>query len=82
MPMKKLYLLKIILEKGDWTGAMRITIEAYDAKLTYETSNDDPTGGEWLEIFTKMLVVLPGFAPDIIKLADGGRYKCDYEEGQ
>ena len=58
---------------------MRITLEAYNHKYTFESQADDFTAEELKEQFSRLLV-LAGYSPSVIELADGGRYNCEYEE--
>ena len=47
---------------------MRIQVEAYDNKLTWETKHDDLDINEMLDIWEKLMIVLT-YHPDIIKRA-------------
>lgn len=58
---------------------MRITLESYNHTYTFESQADDFTAEDLKEQFSRLLV-LAGFAPSVIELADGGKYKCEYEE--
>ena len=58
---------------------MKITLEMYDHKYTFEAPQDDFGADELKEIFSR-LMVQAGFAPNVIWLADGGHWKCEYEE--
>lgn len=56
---------------------MKITLELHDAKITYESPSDDYDASELKEIFSRMLVQVT-FPPQVIDLADGGHYECEY----
>lgn len=58
---------------------MRITLESYGHTYTFESQTDDFTAEELKEQFSRLLV-LAGYSPSVIELADGGRYNCEYEE--
>lgn len=58
---------------------MKITLESYDHTYTFESQADDFTAEELKEQFSRLLV-LAGYSPSVIELADGGRYNCEYEE--
>ena len=58
---------------------MRITLEAYNHTYTFECQADDFSAEELKEQFSRLLV-LAGYSPSVIELADGGRYNCKYEE--
>lgn len=60
---------------------MKITLEYYDAKITYEEDGNDFSAEELKEIFSRMLVVAT-FSPDVIEPKDGGKYECQYVEGK
>ena len=60
---------------------MRITLEMYDSKYTYESDRNDYNANEIKEIFSRMLVQAT-FPPSVIEPAEGGRYKCEYVEGE
>lgn len=58
---------------------MRITLESYEHTYTFESQSDDFTAEELKEQFSRLLV-LAGYSPSVIELAEGGRYNCKYEE--
>lgn len=58
---------------------MRITLESYNHTYTFGSQADDFTAEELKEQFSRLLV-LAGYSPSVIELADGGRYNCEYEE--
>ena len=58
---------------------MRLTLEAYNHKYTFESQADDFTADDLKEQFSRLLV-LAGYSPSVIELADGGKYNCKYEE--
>lgn len=60
---------------------MRITLEMHGNKYIYESDADDYPANEIKEIFSRMLVQAT-FPPDVIELAEGGRYKCEYMEDE
>lgn len=60
---------------------MKITLEYYDAKITYEEEGTDFSSVDLKEIFSRMLVQAT-FPPDVIDLKDGGKYECKYIEGE
>jgi hypothetical protein len=58
---------------------MKIVLEMYGSKYTYESDKNDYTANELKEIFSRMLVQAT-FSPNVIEPAEGGRYKCEYVE--
>ena len=58
---------------------MKITSESYGHTYTFESQADDFTAEDLKEQFSRLLV-LAGYSPSVIELADGGRYDCKYEE--
>lgn len=58
---------------------MKIVLEMYGSKYTYESDKNDYTANELKEIFSRMLVQAT-FSPNVIELAEGGRFKCEYVE--
>lgn len=58
---------------------MKITLEMYDSKYTYESDRDDYDANEMKEIFSRMLVQA-AFSPSVIELAEGGHFECEYVE--
>ena len=60
---------------------MRITLEMYDSRIIYESDKDDYKANELKEIFSRMMVQAT-YSPDVIELADGGHWKCEYEEDE
>lgn len=60
---------------------MKITLEMYDNKYTYESDRNDYDANEIKEIFSRMLVQAT-FSPDVIEPSEGGHYKCEYVEGE
>lgn len=59
---------------------MKITLEMHDEKYTFESQQDDYNSNEVKEIFSR-LMVQAGFAPNVLWLADGGHFDCEYKEG-
>ena len=57
---------------------MKITLEAYGKKYTFESEMDDYNGDELKEIFTRMMVQA-GFPPSVIECDDGGHFECEYK---
>lgn len=53
---------------------MKITLELYNEKYTAESEQNDYTGDELKEIFSRMMV-LAGYSPSVIELDGGGRYE-------
>lgn len=60
---------------------MKITLEMYDSKYTYESDRNDYNANEIKEIFSRMLVQAT-FPPSVIEPAEGGHYECEYMEEQ
>lgn len=60
---------------------MKITLEMYDNKYTYESDRNDYNANEIKEIFSRMLVQAT-FPPDVIETSEGGHYECEYMEGE
>ena len=60
---------------------MRITLEIYDSRIIYESDNDDYKANELKEIFSRMMVQAT-YSPDVIELAEGGHYECEYKEDE
>lgn len=60
---------------------MKITLEMYDHKYTFEAPQDDFGADELKEIFSR-LMVQAGFAPNVIWLAEGGHFECEYKEDE
>lgn len=58
---------------------MKITLEMYDHKYTFEAPQDDFGADELKEIFSR-LMVQAGFSPSVLWLADGGYFECEYKE--
>lgn len=58
---------------------MRITLETHNNKYIYESDFEDYDANELKEIFSRMLVQAT-FPPDVIDLAEGAHYKCEYKE--
>lgn len=58
---------------------MKIVLEMYDSKYTYESDKNDYDASELKEIFSRMLVQAT-FSPEVIEPAEGGRFKCEYVE--
>ena len=56
---------------------MKITLEMYDSKYTYESDRNDYNANELKEIFSRLMVQAT-FSPDVIETADWGHYKCEY----
>lgn len=56
---------------------MKLTLEMYDNKYTFETDKDDYNGDQMKEIFTRMLVQA-GYPASVIDCADGGHFECKY----
>lgn len=60
---------------------MRITLEMHNNKYIYESDSEDYDANELKEIFSRMLVQAT-FSPDVIELAEGGHWKCEYKEDE
>ena len=60
---------------------MKITLEMYDSKYTYESDRNDYNANEIKEIFSRMLVQAT-FPPNVIEPAEGGHFKCEYKEDE
>lgn len=60
---------------------MRITLEMYDSKYTYESDRNDYNANELKEIFSRLLVQAT-FSPEVIEPAEGGYYECEYVEDE
>lgn len=60
---------------------MKITLEMYNNRYTYESDRNDYNANEMKEIFSRMLVQAT-FSPGVIDLADGGHFECEYVEGE
>ena len=58
---------------------MKIILEMYGDKYTYESDREDYSVYEMKEIFSRMLVQAT-FPPDVIEPAEGGHYECKYVE--
>ena len=58
---------------------MRIILEMYDSRIIYESDKDDYTADKLKEIFSRMMVQAT-YSPDVIEPAEGGHWKCEYEE--
>ena len=58
---------------------MKIVLEMYDSKYTYESDKNDYDANELKEIFSRMLVQAT-FSPEVIEPSEGGRFKCEYVE--
>lgn len=58
---------------------MKITLEMYDAKYSYESERETYSANEIKEIFSRMLVQAT-YSPDVIDPAEGGHYECNYVE--
>lgn len=60
---------------------MRIILEMYDSRIIYESDKDDYRADEMKEIFSRMLVQAT-YPPGVIEPAEGGHWKCEYEEDE
>ena len=60
---------------------MRIILEMYDSRIIYESDKDDYRADEMKEIFSRMLVQAT-YPPCVIEPAEGGHWKCEYEEDE
>ena len=58
---------------------MKIVLELHGDKYTFESERDDYASNELKEIFSRMLVQAT-FSPNVIDLAEGGCFKCEYIE--
>lgn len=58
---------------------MKITLEMYDQKYTFEAPQDDFGADELKEIFSRLLVQAT-FPPNVIEPAEGGHFECEYKE--
>lgn len=58
---------------------MKIIMETYSKKITFEMDNDDLNAKEIKAAISRMLV-LAGFSPDVIECEDGGHFVCQYVE--
>lgn len=56
-----------------------IAITYYGITYKVEGIANDTSLHEWKEIFSRLLVQM-GFTPEVIDLAEGGHYECDYKE--
>ncbi len=60
---------------------MKIILEMHDQKYMFESSQDDFSANEVKEIFSRLLVQAT-YPPDVIDLAEGGHFKCEYVQDQ
>lgn len=58
---------------------MKITLEMNDAIYTVEEPGNDYSANEMKEIFSRLLVQAT-YSPDVIELAEGGCFECNYKE--
>lgn len=60
---------------------MRIILEMYDSRIIYESDKNDYNANELKEIFSRMMVQAT-YSPDVIELAEGGHFECEYKEDE
>lgn len=60
---------------------MRITLEIDNSKIIYESDKSDYRADELKEIFSRLLVQAT-YPPSVIEPAEGGHWKCEYEEDE
>ena len=60
---------------------MRIVLELYKTRYIYESDSEGQSANELKEIFSRMLVQAT-FSPEVIDLAEGGHYECEYKEDE
>ena len=60
---------------------MRIILEMYNSRIIYESDKDDYTADKLKEIFSRMMVQAT-YSPGVIEPAEGGHWKCEYEEDE
>ena len=58
---------------------MKIIFESYGKRYIYESDSEDYSANELKEIFSRMLVQAT-FPPNVIDLAKGGHFECEYKE--
>ena len=58
---------------------MKLSLELHGTEYSVETDRDEYNVDELKEIFSRMLVQAT-FSPEVIELAEGGRFECEYKE--
>lgn len=60
---------------------MKMTLELYGGTYSVEAKGDDFTADEMKEAFSRLLVSA-SYPPNVIELAEGGHFECEYKEDE